>query len=133
MNNGRRYLAALAVAIILLTSMVEASQLTSAPDRASGRHDGQTPATRSPFRAGFIARAEYNQAGHPGRHRPSVAGWKRNRQRHNRFGPMAARVSGFDIRTVRQTGIHLLSRNNIVEDNTISGCLDGIRLDRSGS
>jgi parallel beta-helix repeat protein len=40
-------------------------------------------------------------------------------------------IIGFDIRTTRQTGIHVLSENNILENNTISGCLDGIRLDHS--
>ena len=44
-----------------------------------------------------------------------------------------ASVSGFDIRTTRRTGIHVLSENNIIENNTISGCLDGIRLDHSRS
>jgi parallel beta-helix repeat protein len=40
-------------------------------------------------------------------------------------------VSGFDIRTMRRTGIHVLSYNNVIKNNTISGCLDGIRLDHS--
>jgi parallel beta-helix repeat protein len=42
-------------------------------------------------------------------------------------------VSGFDIRTTRRIGIHVLSDNNIIENNTIAGCLDGIRLDHSRS
>lgn len=40
-------------------------------------------------------------------------------------------VSGFDIRTTRRTGIYILSSNNIIKNNTVSGCLDGIRLDHS--
>jgi parallel beta-helix repeat protein len=42
-------------------------------------------------------------------------------------------ISGFNIRTTRRTGIHVLSDNNIIETNMISGCLDGIRLDHSRS
>jgi parallel beta-helix repeat protein len=38
-------------------------------------------------------------------------------------------IYGFDIRTTRQTGIHILSGNNTLMNNTIRGCLDGIRLD----
>lgn len=41
-------------------------------------------------------------------------------------------ISGFDIRSTRRTGIHVLSSGNIIRNNTISGCLDGIRLDHSG-
>lgn len=41
-------------------------------------------------------------------------------------------VSGFDIRSTRQTGIRVLSNNNVIRNNTIRGCLDGIRLDHSG-
>ena len=44
-----------------------------------------------------------------------------------------AKVSGFEIRTTRRTGIHILSRGNTIENNSISGCLDGIRLDRAHS
>jgi nitrous oxidase accessory protein len=40
-------------------------------------------------------------------------------------------VSGFDIRTTRRTGIYVLSSNNVIKNNTVSGCLDGIRLDHS--
>jgi len=40
-------------------------------------------------------------------------------------------VSGFEIRTTRRTGIYVLSDNNTINNNTISGCLDGIRLDHS--
>jgi len=44
-----------------------------------------------------------------------------------------AKVSGFEIRTTRRTGIHVLSGGNIIENNSISGCLDGIRLDGAHS
>ena len=43
------------------------------------------------------------------------------------------KVSGFDIRTTRRTGIHVLSGGNIIENNSISGCLDGIRLEGARS
>jgi nitrous oxidase accessory protein len=42
-------------------------------------------------------------------------------------------ISGFDIRTMRRAGIHVISDNNIIYNNTIGGCLDGIRLDHSRS
>ncbi len=44
-----------------------------------------------------------------------------------------ASISGFDIRTTRRTGIHVLSENNVTGNITISGCLDGIRLDKTSS
>jgi len=40
-------------------------------------------------------------------------------------------VSGFDIRSTRQTGIRVLSHNNVIRNNTIRGCLDGVRLEHS--
>ena len=40
-------------------------------------------------------------------------------------------ISGFDIRTTRRIGIQAVSSNNIITNNSISGCLDGIRLDKS--
>ena len=40
-------------------------------------------------------------------------------------------ITGFDIRTTRRTGIYVISDKNIIENNTISSCLDGIRLDRA--
>ena len=40
-------------------------------------------------------------------------------------------ITGFDIKTMRRTGIYVISDNNIIENNTISGCMDGIRLDRA--
>jgi len=40
-------------------------------------------------------------------------------------------VTGFDIRTVRRTGIYIRADDNIVLNNSISGCLDGIRLEHS--
>ncbi len=42
-------------------------------------------------------------------------------------------VSGFDIRTTRRIGIQAVSNGNTIANNSISGCLDGIRLDRSHS
>jgi parallel beta-helix repeat protein len=44
-----------------------------------------------------------------------------------------AKVSGFEIRTTRRTGVHVLSGGNIIENNSISGCLDGIRLEGAHS
>ncbi|MFZ3050315.1 MAG: NosD domain-containing protein [Methanothrix sp.] len=44
-----------------------------------------------------------------------------------------AKVSGFEIRTTRRTGVHVLSGENIIENNSISGCLDGIRLEGAHS
>lgn len=44
-----------------------------------------------------------------------------------------SKVSGFEIRTTRRTGIHVLSGGNVIENNSISGCLDGIRLDGAHS
>jgi parallel beta-helix repeat protein len=41
-------------------------------------------------------------------------------------------ISGFDIKSTRRTGIHVFSSSNVIRNNTISGCLDGIRLDHSG-
>lgn len=40
-------------------------------------------------------------------------------------------VTGFDIRTVRRTGIHVRADEDIILNNTISGCLDGIRLENA--
>ncbi len=40
-------------------------------------------------------------------------------------------VSGFDIRTMRRIGIQVISSHNLITNNSISGCLDGIRLDKS--
>ncbi|MDD4652135.1 MAG: NosD domain-containing protein, partial [Methanothrix sp.] len=44
-----------------------------------------------------------------------------------------ASISGFEIRTIRHTGIFVTSEGNLIENNTISDCLDGIRLDHSRS
>lgn len=44
-----------------------------------------------------------------------------------------AGISGFDIRTTRHTGIYVISEGNLIKNNTISDCLDGIRLDHSRS
>ncbi len=40
-------------------------------------------------------------------------------------------ITGFDIRTVHRTGLFIFSNNNVIKNNTISFCLDGIRLDHS--
>lgn len=40
-------------------------------------------------------------------------------------------ISGFDIRTTRRMGIQAISSHNTIANNSISGCLDGIRLDRA--
>ncbi|MGV8125686.1 MAG: right-handed parallel beta-helix repeat-containing protein [Methanothrix sp.] len=42
-------------------------------------------------------------------------------------------ISGFDIRSTRRTGIYVLSDRNVLQNNTLSGCLDGIFLDGSNS
>jgi len=38
-------------------------------------------------------------------------------------------ISGFNIRTTRRIGIHAISSGNTIANSSISGCLDGIRLD----
>jgi len=40
-----------------------------------------------------------------------------------------AEVTGFAIRTSRRAGIHITSDHNLVKNNSISGCVDGIRLE----
>lgn len=42
-----------------------------------------------------------------------------------------AGIYGFDIKTTRRTGIYVASDNNTIKNNTISGCLDGVRLEGS--
>ncbi|MDD1740333.1 MAG: right-handed parallel beta-helix repeat-containing protein [Methanothrix sp.] len=42
-------------------------------------------------------------------------------------------ISGFDITSTRRTGIYILSNRNTLQNNTISGCLDGIFLEGSAS
>ncbi|HQE97103.1 MAG TPA: NosD domain-containing protein, partial [Methanothrix sp.] len=42
-------------------------------------------------------------------------------------------ISGFDIKSTRRAGIYILSNGNVIQNNTISGCLDGIFLDGSNS
>jgi parallel beta-helix repeat protein len=44
-----------------------------------------------------------------------------------------AKVSGFDVRSPRKTGIEVLSDGNLLEDCNISGCADGIRLQGQGN
>lgn len=132
MKNGRRYLAALAVAFILLTSMVEAATIDVAPGQSiqaaiNRANPGDTVSVQSGvYRESLnITRPIILEGkGHPLLDGSAIG---------SAITLLAdgARVSGFDIKTMRQTGIHLLSRNNIIEDNTISGCLDGIRLDRT--
>jgi len=132
MNNGRRYLAALAVAIILLTSMVEAVKIDVGPGQSiqaaiNRANPGDTVSVQSGVyreSLNITRRIILEGEGHPLLDGSAIGSAITLRAD-------GARVSGFDIRTVRQTGIHLLSRNNVIEDNTISGCLDGIRLDRA--
>jgi nitrous oxidase accessory protein len=45
------------------------------------------------------------------------------------IGADGAEVSGFDIRTSRRAGIQVVSDNNVLKNNSISGCVDGIRLE----
>ena len=40
-------------------------------------------------------------------------------------------VFGFSIRTMRRIGIHALSNDNIIINNSISGCMDGVRLENA--
>ena len=40
-------------------------------------------------------------------------------------------VFGFYIRTMRRIGIHALSNDNIIINNSISGCMDGVRLENA--
>ena len=134
MRNRRRYLAALAVAFILLTSMVEAVTIDVPPGQSiqaaiNRANPGDTVLVQS-----GVYRESLNIT------RPIILEGKGHPLLDGSAIDSAitlradgTRVSGFDIRTMRQTGIHVLSLNNIIEDNTISGCLDGIRLDRSGS
>jgi nitrous oxidase accessory protein len=132
MKNGRRYLAALAVAIILLTSMVEAATIDVAPGQSiqaaiNRANPGDTVSVQSGvYRESLnITRPIILEGkGHPLLDGSAIGSAITLRAD-------GARVSGFDIKTMRQTGIHVLSRNNIIEDNTISCCLDGIRLDRA--
>lgn len=132
MKNRRINLAALAVAIIFLTSVVEAVTIDVAPGQGiqaaiNRANFGDTVSVQSGvYRESLnITRPIVLEGkGHPLLDGSAIGSAITVRAD-------GARVSGFDIRTVRQTGIHLLSRNNIIEDNTISGCLDGIRLDRA--
>jgi nitrous oxidase accessory protein len=40
-------------------------------------------------------------------------------------------LSGLDVRTTRRSGIEVISNNDIIKNIKVSGCIDGIRLDRS--
>ena len=131
MRDRRRYLAMLAVAIIFLTSMVEAATIKVDPGQGiQAAMNRANPGDTIHVQSG-VYRESLNitkpiileSKGHPLLDGSSIGSAITLRA--------DGTVSGFDIRTVRQTGIHVLSRNNIIENNTISGCLDGIRLDRS--
>jgi parallel beta-helix repeat protein len=134
MKDRQRYLAVLAVAIIFLTTVVEAATIDVGPGQGvqaviNRANTGDTIVVHSGvYRESLnITRSIILEGrGHPLLDGSSVGDAITLRAD-------GARVSGFDIRTVRQTGIHILSRNNTVENNTISGCQDGIRLDRSSS
>lgn len=130
----RRYLAMLAVAIIFLTTAVEAVTIDVGPGEGiqaavNRANPGDTIIVQSGvYRESLnITRPIILE----GRGHPLLDGSSIGCAITLRAD--GVRVSGFDIRTVRQTGIHILSRNNIIENNTISGCLDGVRLDRSSS
>jgi nitrous oxidase accessory protein len=134
MKDRRRYLAVLAVAIIFLTTVVEAATINVVPGQGIQAAINRADTGDTIVVHGGVYRESLNITRSiilEGRGHPLLDG--------NSVGCAitlradGARVSGFDIRTVRQTGIHILSRNNIVENNTISGCLDGVRLDRFGS
>jgi nitrous oxidase accessory protein len=134
MKDRRRYLAVLAVAIIFLTTVVEAATIDVGPGQGVQAAINRANAGDTIVVHGGVYRESLNITRSiilVGRGHPLLDG--------SSIGCAitlhadGARVSGFDIRTVRQTGIHILSRNNTVENNTISGCLDGVRLDRSNS
>jgi len=134
MKDRRRYLAMLAVAIIFLTTVVEAATIDVGPGQGVQAAINRANTGDTIVVHGGVYRESLNITrsiilegiGHPLLDGSSIGCAITLRAD-------GARVSGFDIRTVRQTGIHILSRNNIVENNTISGCLDGVRLDRSSS
>jgi parallel beta-helix repeat protein len=42
-------------------------------------------------------------------------------------------ISGFDVKSSRKTGIEVLSSYNLIENCSIHGCADGIRLQGSGN
>jgi parallel beta-helix repeat protein len=44
-----------------------------------------------------------------------------------------AEISGLDVRSSRKTGIEVLSNGNLLENCTIRGCADGIRLQGNGN
>lgn len=44
-----------------------------------------------------------------------------------------AEVSGFEVRSSRKTGIEVISNGNLLENCSIHGCADGIRLQGNGN
>ncbi len=134
MKDRRRHLAMLAVAIIFLTTAVEAVTIEVGPGQGiqaaiNRANPGDTILVQS-----GVYRESLNITSPiilEGRGHPLLDGSSIGSALTIRAD--GVRVYGFDIRTVRQTGIHILSRNNSIENNTISGCLDGVRLDRASS
>ncbi len=134
MKDRRIYPAMLAVAIIFLASLAEGATLNVGPGESLQAALNEADPGDTIIVQGGVYRESLNITMPVilvGRGRPLLDG--------NAIGSAitikadGARVSGFEIRTLRRTGIHVLSRNNVIENNTISGCLDGIRLDHSHS
>ena len=134
MKHRAKHLAVLAVAIIFLSSLALAATINvrsgeSIQAAVNGANSGDTISVQS-----GVYRESLNIS-KPiilvGIGRPLLDGGAINSAIILRAD--GASVSGFDIRTTRRTGIQVLSDNNIIENNTISGCLDGIRLDHSRS
>ena len=134
MKHRGKHLAVLAVAIIFLSSLTETAAINARPgDGIHSAVNGASPGDTISVQSG-VYRESLNIS------KPIIlvgigrmlldAG-----AMHSAITLQAdgARVSGFDIRTTRRTGIHVLSENNIIKNNTISGCLDGIRLDQTSS
>jgi len=132
MKHGAKYLAALAAAIIILSSTALAATISvrsgeSIQAAINGANPNDTISVQSGvYRESLNITKPINLAGIG---RPLLDGGAINSAIILQADGVS--VSGFDIRTMRRTGIHVRSYDNIIENNTISGCLDGIRLDHS--